>query len=266
MPRILLTVSYDGTAYSGWQRQINGESIQACLEDALSRATGETIRVTGASRTDAGVHALGQKCHFDTLSRIPADKFPFVLQPLLPPDIRVTQGMAVADGFHARFLSCRKKYTYRFLNCRFPDAMHRLYHLHVPRKLQDTEMTRALADLLGTHDFAAFQAAGGTAKSTVRTIYRADLTRDGDCLTLFLEGNAFLYNMVRIIAGTLVEIGEGRRSPEAFREALETGSRLALGPTAPPHGLELTDVLYPPDAYLHPEFHRWHEEAEESLK
>ena len=260
LKRMLLTVEYDGTAYSGWQRQYNGLAVQQVLEEALTRACGERIAVTGASRTDAGVHALGQACHFDTHSAIPPHKYPFVLNTMLPRDIRVHTGREVPPGFHARFMTGGKTYTYRIINSRHGSALHRNTHLHVPVPLDTAPMERAAQTLLGQHDFAAFQASGGTAKTTVRTMRSVSLTRTGDEITFILEGDAFLYNMVRIIVGTLVEIGHGKRGEDAFLRAYETGDRLALGVTAPPHGLELTKVHYPEAAFIRPEDIRWHEE------
>ena len=258
MKRILLTVEYDGTHYAGWQRQINGLAVQQVLEEALQKATGERIVVTGASRTDAGVHALGQAVHFDTESRIPPEKYPFVLNTMLPRDVRVHSGREVPGGFHSRFMTCGKRYTYRIVNSRHASAIRRNTHVHVPLALDLAPMQEAAAQLLGTHDFAAFQAAGGTAKTTVRTIHSAELTRQGDEIILTVEGDAFLYNMVRIIAGTLIEIGLGRRTVNAFSEAYETLDRLSLGVTAPPQGLELTKVYYPEAAFVLPEDIKWH--------
>lgn len=260
MKRILLTVEYDGTNYAGWQRQINGLAVQQVLEEALQKATKERIVVTGASRTDAGVHALGQAVHFDTESRIPPEKYPFVLNTMLPRDVRVHTGREVPEGFHARFMTCGKRYTYRIVNSRHASAIRRNTHVHVPLSLDLAPMQEAAKLLLGTHDFAAFQAAGGTAKTTIRTITSAELTRVGDEIILTVEGDAFLYNMVRIIAGTLIEIGLGRRSINAFTEAYETLDRLSLGVTAPPQGLELTKVYYPEAAFVLPEEIKWHED------
>lgn len=260
MKRILLTVEYDGTNYAGWQRQINGLAVQQVLEEALQKATKERIVVTGASRTDAGVHALGQAVHFDTDSRIPPEKYPFVLNTMLPRDIRVHTGREVPEGFHARFMTCGKRYTYRIVNSRHASAIRRNTHVHVPLPLDLAPMQEAAKLLLGTHDYAAFQAAGGTAKTTVRTITSAELTRFGDEIILTVEGDAFLYNMVRIIAGTLIEIGLGRRHINAFSEAYETLDRLSLGVTAPPQGLELTKVYYPEAAFILPEQVKWHED------
>ena len=258
--RMLLTVEYDGTAYSGWQRQYNGLAVQQVLEETLTRACGEKIAITGASRTDAGVHALGQACHFDTHSAIPPHKYPFVLNTMLPRDIRVHTGREVPPDFHARFMTGGKTYTYRIINSRHGSALKRNTHLHVPVPLDTAPMERAAQTLLGQHDLAAFQASGGTAKTTVRTMRSVSLTRVGDEITFILEGDAFLYNMVRIIVGTLIEIGHGRRGEDAFLRSYETGDRLALGVTAPPHGLELTKVHYPEAAFIRPEDIRWHEE------
>ena len=258
MKRILLTVEYDGTNYAGWQRQLNGLAVQQVLEEALQKATKERIVVTGASRTDAGVHALGQAVHFDTESRIPPEKYPFVLNTMLPRDVRVHAGREVPEGFHARFMTCGKRYTYRIVNSRHASAIRRNTHVHVPLPLDLAPMQVAAKQLLDTHDYAAFQAAGGTAKTTVRTITKADLVQMGDEIILTVEGDAFLYNMVRIIAGTLIEIGLGRRTVNAFSEAYETLDRLSLGVTAPPQGLELTKVYYPEAAFVLPEQVKWH--------
>lgn len=260
MKRILLTVEYDGTAYAGWQRQLNGLAVQQVLEEALQRATGQPVTVTGASRTDAGVHAHGQAVHFDTASSIPPEKYPFVLNTMLPRDVRVLSGREVPPDFHARFMTCGKQYTYRIINSRHGSAIRRSTHTHVPVPLDMAPMECAAQTLLGKHDFAAFQASGGTAKTTVRTIHSISLTRHEDEIILTIEGDAFLYNMVRIIAGTLIEIGQHRRGEDAFTRAISSGSRLDLGVTAPAHGLELTRVDYPQAAFILPDAIRWHEE------
>ena len=241
-------MEYDGTGYAGWQRQTNGLAVQQVLEEALSGACGHPVTVTGSSRTDAGVHALAQQVHFDTDCSIPPQKFPFVLNTMLPPDIRVRSGREVPAGFHARFLSCGKTYTYRILNARHGSALYRNLCWHVPVPLDLKAMASSLPALTGTHDFAAFQAAGGTAKTTVRTLEPASLLQEGSLITLRVSGNAFLYNMVRIIAGTLAEIGLGRLKPDAFERAILSGNRLDLGMTAPPQGLELTEVRYPEES------------------
>ncbi len=242
--RVLLDLSYDGTGYSGWQRQENAMSVQQRLEEALQKALRKKTSVTGASRTDAGVHALHQAAHFDTESTIPDEKFPFVLNTLLPYDIRVLGSRPVPPDFHARF-SCRgKTYTYRMHNAPHASALYRHFTVHVPVHLDETRMDAAAKLILGTHDFAAFAAAGGSAKTTVRTLTEAAVVRREDEVVFTVSGNAFLYNMVRILAGTLMEIGQGSLMPEVLSQALETGNRLLLGPTAPAHGLELTRVTY----------------------
>lgn len=260
MRRILLFVEYDGTAYAGWQRQINGLAVQQVLEEALSLACGHPVTVTGASRTDAGVHAMSQAVHFDTSATIPPDKYPFVLNNILPPDIRVHSGRAVPSQFHTRFMTSGKKYTYRIMNSRHGTAIRRNDHVHVPVPLDIRPMRQALETLKGTHDFSAFQASGGTAKTTVRTINDVSLCQIGEEIIFTVDGNAFLYNMVRIIAGTLIEIGHGKRQPDAFEKAFVSLDRLDLGVTAPPQGLELTEVRYPEAAFIDPEEIRWHEE------
>ena len=263
MKRILLTVEYDGTAYAGWQRQINGLAVQQVLEEALSSACGHPVTVTGASRTDAGVHALDQQVHFDTDCGIPPEKYPFVLNTMIPPDIRVTEGREVPADFHARFLTSGKTYTYRIWNARHGSAMRRNTHWHIPVPLDEAPVRQALLTLPGKHDFAAFQAAGGTAKTTVRTVRSAELDVRGNEWILTVSGDAFLYNMVRIIAGTLEEIGLHKRDPDAFSRAFSSLDRLDLGMTAPPCGLELTEVRYPEKAFTDPASIRWHREEEE---
>ena len=261
MKRILLSVEYDGTNYAGWQRQLNGLAVQQVLEEALTKACGHTITVTGSSRTDAGVHALAQQVHFDTNASIPPEKYPFVLNTMLPPDIRVHAGKEVPADFHARFLSCGKTYTYRIWNDRHGSALYRNLCWHIPVPLDTEAMRAALPALLGQHDFVAFQAAGGTAKTTIRTMDHAGLAQNLDqkLLVLTVSGNAFLYNMVRIIAGTLAEIGLHRLNSDAFEKALHSGNRLDLGMTAPPQGLELTEVRYPDLAFTDPASLRWHQ-------
>lgn len=247
MRRIHLIVEYDGTAYAGWQRQANAMTVQEKLEMALAKLTGETIGVSGASRTDAGVHALGQSAHFDTESRIPADKFSFALNTLLPPDIRVTRSEEVPFDFHARFSTRGKRYRYLFHAAPHAGALTRNTHAHVIYPLDVEKMRAEALDLVGTHDFAAFAASGSVVKDTVRTIYRAEVEARGSEICLIVEGSGFLYNMVRIIAGTLIGVGSGKLEPGAFRRAIASGNRLDLGITAPAHGLTLMEVFYDPN-------------------
>ena len=245
--RFRLTIEYDGTAYCGWQRQINGPSVQETLEQALCTLTQERVSVTGSSRTDAGVHALGLCAHFDSATRIPAQKLAFALNTLLPPDIRVRESGLAPEGFHARYSACGKLYRYAFYNARHDCAIGRQYAAHIPLQMDERLMDEEAQALLGTHDFAAFAASGSVAKSTVRTIVGARVTREGERVTLCVMGDGFLYNMVRIIAGTLAEIGTGKRAPGAIARAIETGDRLALGQTAPARGLTLVRVFYEGD-------------------
>lgn len=242
--RILLTLSYDGTDYAGWQYQDNALSVQEKIEKVLSTIEKKPMRIVGASRTDAGVHARGQRAHFDTLSRIPTDKYPFALNALLPSDIRVNQALLVDDSLHARFSARRKEYRYLIDNRRHANALMQRFAAHVPLKLDAEKMLKSALYLLGTHDFAAFEASGGTAKTTVRTIEMVSVKRNDDMVELRITGNAFLYNMVRIIAGTLIQIGQDKLPEDSFLQAIEQKDRLLLGPTAPAKGLTLYSIDY----------------------
>ena len=242
--RIKLTIEYDGTAYAGWQRQENALAVQQVIEEALTKLTRARVVIAGASRTDAGVHALGQTAHFDTESRIPPDKYAFALNTMLPADIRIRKSEAVSEDFHARFSNKGKRYRYLIYQSPHAGALNRNTHAHVIYPLDDEKMRRELTALIGTHDFAAFAASGSVVKDTVRTIYSASLTRRGDELGLLVEGSGFLYNMVRIIAGTLISVGAGRLEEGAFARAIQSGNRLDLGVTAPAHGLTLMEVYY----------------------
>jgi tRNA pseudouridine38-40 synthase len=242
--RIRLDVEYDGVHYAGWQRQENALAVQQVIEDALHKLLKTPVILTGASRTDAGVHALGQVAHFDTFARIPPDKYSYALNTILPPNIRVWSSEAVPDDFHARFSAVGKKYRYQIKSSPHAGALARNTHAHVIYPLVDDLMLREAWSLVGTHDFAAFAASGSVVRDTVRTIYAVSLSRSGDELTLLITGNGFLYNMVRIIAGTLISVGAGKLEPGAFTRALASGSRLDLGITAPAHGLTLMEVYY----------------------
>ena len=246
MRRIQMIIEYDGTCYAGWQRQANALAVQQVIEDALRKLTGESIVLHGASRTDAGVHALGQSAHFDTASRIPGEKFSYALNAILPHDIRIRRSMDVAPDFHARFSTKGKRYRYLFYDAPHAGALNRNTHAHSIYPLNDRLMHAEAQVLIGTHDFAAFAASGSVVKDTVRTIWRADVTRADNDVQLIVEGNGFLYNMVRIIAGTLRDNGSGKLAPGALSRAIETGDRLDLGVTAPAHGLTLMEVFYAP--------------------
>lgn len=242
--RVLLTVEYDGTAYAGWQRQANALAVQQVLEEAISRLVGAQTTLFGASRTDAGVHALGQCAHFDTASRIPPDKYAYALNTMLPADIRVRESRAVPDAFHARFWARGKLYRYLIHAAPHAGALTRNTHAHVIYPLEVERMRAELARLIGRHDFAAFAASGSVVRDTVRTVRMARLEKNGEEYALFVEGDGFLYNMVRIIAGTLIQVGSGKLAPGAFARAIASKSRLDLGVTAPAHGLTLMRVYY----------------------
>ena len=239
-----MTVEYDGTNYAGWQRQANALAVQQVIEETLKKLTGEGIVIHGSSRTEAGVHALGQSVHFDTESRIPGEKFSYALNALLPHDIRIRASGDAPEGFHARFSTKGKRYRYLFYDAPHAGALNRNTHAHSIYPLNDALMAREAQALIGTHDFAAFAASGSVVRDTVRTIWRADVDRDGNDVRLIVEGSGFLYNMVRIIAGTLRDIGSGKLAPGALARAIETGDRLDLGVTAPAHGLTLMEVFY----------------------
>ncbi|MBR2259694.1 MAG: tRNA pseudouridine(38-40) synthase TruA [Blautia sp.] len=244
MKRIGIVVAYDGTNYSGWQIQPNAVTIQGVLNETLTSLLGEQIEVMGASRTDAGVHALGNVAVFDTNTRIPGEKISYALNQFLPPDIRIQLSEEVESDFHPRYCDSEKTYQYRILNRRFPVPTERLYSYFYHYKLDVDKMREATSFLIGRHDFASFCGSGAQVRSTIRTITGMDVSRDGDMITLTVTGTGFLYNMVRIIAGTLIEIGNGQYEPERMKEILEAKNREAAGPTAPAHGLTLVEISY----------------------
>ena len=242
--RFRMVVEYDGTRYCGFQRQKNGLAVQQVLEEALSDLTGEDTPVVGSSRTDAGVHARGLCAHFDSATSIPPEKLSFALNTRLPEDVRIRESALAAPGFHARYSACGKIYSYHISNARHTHPIGRLYTAAYPLPLDVERMQRELEQLIGTHDFAPFAASGSVVHSTVRTLYRVRAKRQGDEITLLLLGDGFLYNMVRIIAGTVMEVGSGKRPEGAIRKAIQSGNRLDLGFTAPACGLILETVLY----------------------
>ena len=242
--RICLIVSYDGTNYCGWQNQKNGLAVQQCIETALARLCGEEIRLTGAGRTDAGVHALGQAAHFDTQAHIPSDKYSYALNALLPKDIRIKRSFAVDDAFHAQYSAKHKHYRYCFFHAQHASAILGRYSMHVPDRLDVEAMRRAASLMTGTHDFSAFCAAGAQTKTFTRTVTRAEVTQQGELLVFDVEGNGFLYNMVRIMAGTLLCVGKGKLKAEDVPEIIASKDRRRAGVTAPPQGLFLMSVRY----------------------
>lgn len=247
MKNIAMQIRYDGTHYHGWQRQKNGITIQQVVEETLSRLTGEAIQVTGCSRTDAGVHALDYVFNFHTETSIPTEKLPLALNYYLGDDIVAISAKEVSEDFNARFSAKGKRYLYRIWNARVGNPFLTRYSWHIPYHLDIPAMIAAAPQLEGTHDFTAFMAAGGNQKTTVRTIRLCQVEQDAqqpELLTISVEADAFLYNMVRIIAGTLAEIGFGRIAPDALPEILEKQDRRLCGLTAPPQGLFLKKVYY----------------------
>lgn len=244
MKRIKLTVAYDGTAFSGWQTQPGRRTVEGVLNEALCRLTGEEISVIGASRTDAGVHALGNVAVFDTASEIPAERFCYALNPLLPEDVVVTNSENKTSDWHPRRQKCRKTYEYRIQNAKMPDPTRRRSSYFVSFPLDLERMKKAAEYLKGTHDFASFCCVRTNVKDTVRTVYRLELWQQEDEIRILVEGNGFLYNMVRIIAGTLIQVGRGYFQPEQVKEMLEAKSRIEAGATAPPQGLRLVRIDY----------------------
>lgn len=244
MKRIKLVVAYDGTNYCGWQVQPNGTTIEGVLNKALSELLGAEIEVIGASRTDSGVHALGNVAVFDTDSRIPGEKMKYALNQRLPEDIRIQESMEVSTDFHPRYCNSRKTYEYRILNRDMELPTERLYAHHTYRKLNLEAMKEAARYVVGEHDFQCFCSAGSQVKDTVRTVYSLDVTREEDLIKIRITGSGFLYNMVRIIAGTLIEVGNGIKKPEDMVNIIEGKDRSLAGLTAPARGLRLIGIVY----------------------
>lgn len=237
--RVLLTVAYDGTAYHGWQIQSNGITIESELNRCLTQLLQEPIQVIGASRTDAGVHALGNIAVFDTMARMPADKISYALNQRLPEDIRIQNSREVPQDWHPRHVESRKTYEYRIYRGTFAMPTRRLYTYFTYHALDVDAMRRAACYLEGEHDFKSFCQTGAQVESTVRRIYSLELEEQGPELVLRVCGGGFLYNMVRIIAGTLMEVGQGKRRPEDMEDILAAHDRRAAGSTAPAQGLTL---------------------------
>ena len=251
MGRVLMRVAYDGTKYSGWQVQPNAVTIEGVLNEALGQLTGETIQVIGASRTDAGVHSLGNVAVFDTESRIPPEKMCYAVNNLLPQDIRAIESIQVPDDFHPRHCDSVKTYEYRIWNDSFPSPTLRLYSHFTYRKIDVDKMKSAAAKLVGEHDFGAFCGSGSQAETTVRTIYSIDIIEErcedyesGRMIRIRVKGSGFLYNMVRIIAGTLLDIGTGILEVSVIDRCLETCNRADAGPTAPACGLTMIGIKF----------------------
>lgn len=244
MKRIRLRVAYDGTNYSGWQIQPNAPTIEKKLDEAIKQLTGEDIHVIGASRTDAGVHSMGNVAVFDTESTIPADKFTYALNRYLPDDIIIQESDEVDSEFHPRHCDTRKTYCYRILNTKFGIPQKRNYSWNVAGNIDIEKMKEAAEYLVGEHDFKSFCCVRTQAESTIRTIYSLEVERKDSEILITVTGNGFLYNMVRIIAGTLVQVGKGRFQPDYIKEMLDACDRTQAGQTAPPQGLTLMRIEY----------------------
>ncbi len=242
--RVMLKVAYDGTNYCGWQVQPNAKTIEGVLNECLTKLLKEEITVIGASRTDAGVHAYGNVAVFDTNSRIPAEKLSYALNAHLPQDIVIQASMETASDFHPRFCDTRKTYEYRIYNAAFPLPTNRRYAHFVYYDLDLEAMRRAASYLIGEHDFVSFCSVNTQVKDTTRTIYDIQIEKGQELIVLRIKGNGFLYNMVRIIAGTLIQVGTHQWEPERVLEVLMKKDRQAAGPTAPAKGLTLVEIEY----------------------
>jgi len=245
MKKVLLKISYDGTAYAGWQRQKNALTVQEVVEQALSELIQREVSLFSASRTDAGVHALAQFASFEDSSSIPAEKFAFALNTMLPADVRILRSLEVPLAFNPRYDVVNKTYTYRIYNAPHASALYRNLAYHVPNPLDIATMNRAAALLIGEHDFTAFEAVGGKTKSKVRNIFKSAFYHEQDFLLYCIQGNGFLYNMVRIIVGTLIDIGRNKLPADIIEQAFLNPDRRFLGHTVPPQGLVLSEIIYP---------------------
>ncbi len=243
--RIFLRIAYDGTNYVGWQIQKNGLAVEEVINQKLSDLTGEKIIVIGASRTDSGVHAMGNVAVFDTMSSIPPTRFSYALNQRLPEDIRIQESFQVADDFHPRYTkSISKTYEYKVLNCSFERPTERFYTHYVYFPMNLEKMREAAQYIIGEHDFKSFCSMHSQVQTTVRTIYDLEIQKENDIITFSIRGNGFLYNMVRIIVGTLLKVGGGAYPPEHVKEIIEACDRSKAGPKVPAKGLTLLEIAY----------------------
>lgn len=245
MRRIKLTVAYDGTNYCGWQVQPNGITIEEVLNREISGLTGEVIHVIGASRTDSGVHALGNIAVFDTKSRIPPERISYALNQRMPEDIVIVKSEEVPAEWHPRYQdTITKTYEYHIYNAAVPNPLKRRTAAYISFPLDIERMREGAAYLAGEHDFVSFCNVRTNTADTIRTVYEIQITRSEEEIIIRITGNGFLYNMVRIIAGTLIRVGRGFYEPEKVKEILEAGRRTEAGVTAPPQGLVLVEIKY----------------------
>ncbi len=244
MKNIALRLMYDGSAYHGWQVQKNAITVQETVKNAIKKITGEDVHLTGCGRTDTGVHAENYICNFHTEASIPTDKIPYALNTHLPGDIVCFGAESVDDDFNANSSATGKRYVYKILNREFSDAVMCRYAWHYKYPLDVKKMQTAAKAFIGEHDFIGFASSGFSVKTTVREIYSLDVTKEGDIITIDIHGNGFLYNMVRIIAGTLVMTGGGKINPSDMTDIIKSKDRNRAGITAPPQGLCLKEVYY----------------------
>ena len=245
MRNIKLTIEYDGKDFNGWQKQPTKLNIQGTIEQTIKIVTGEDVDLMASGRTDAGVHAFGQVANFKTNSNIPIEKIPIALNSNLKKSIRIISAEEVDERFHSRLTCKRKTYRYIINNSEFSSAIYRNLETHIPQKLDVEKMKQAAKYFEGEHDFKAFKASGTSSKSSVRTIYKAEvLEMPNNRIYIELTGNGFLYNMVRIIAGTLVDVGTGKIQPEDIEKIIESKDRSLAGQTLQPNGLYLVEVNY----------------------
>ena len=240
----MLKLSYDGTRYHGFQRQKNGISVQEEIENAIFDITGEKASLSGCGRTDAGVHAEEYYANFETASGIPCEKIPLALNSKLSEDIRISAAYEVREDFHARFSALKKAYSYTVDNASSANVFLRKYSWFYPKKLDVDKMRAAAGHIVGEHDFAAFMAAGSPVRSTVRNVEYIEIKKTGNTIEIEVCANGFLYNMVRIIVGTLVYVGAGKLNAEDIPEIIASGNRVLAGKTAPAKGLRLKRVVY----------------------
>lgn len=245
MRNIKLTIEYDGKDFNGWQKQPNKLNIQGTIEQAIERITGEKVDLNASGRTDAGVHAYGQVANFKTNSNIPIEKIPIAINSNIKKSIVIKSAEEVEERFHSRLNCKRKTYRYVINNSKYGTAIYRNLETHIPQKLNVEKMKQAVKYFEGEHDFKAFKASGTSSKSSVRTIYKAEIIeKENEKIYIELTGNGFLYNMVRIIAGTLVEVGLEKIEPEDIKEIIKSKKRENAGKTLPPQGLYLLKVEY----------------------
>lgn len=250
MRTLKLVLEYDGSHYCGWQVQGDAPTIQGVLEQALAKILGARVRVSGAGRTDAKVHAVGQVASFRSAWQLPVEVLQRALNSLLPRDVAIREVQDVPPDFHARFSALGKVYAYRILNRPVRSPLRLRYVWHLPQPLDLQAMAVAATYLQGTHDFASFQAAGSAVKTTERTLTELTVTQDGEEIVVRGTATGFLRHMMRNIVGTLVEVGRGGRRPADVKRILEARDRRLAGVTAPPQGLYLVQVLYPPAALI----------------